>query len=737
MACLLAYANSWRGGFVSDDVVLRQRVQDVSRSGHWFEFFRHDLFGFENGARTGFYRPLASLSIRADQVLFGPSPVGSHATNLVLHILATWLVFGLGLRFGMPGPAAFAAGLLFAVHPVHSEAVAWISGRFDVLCGALYLLALWLLTGAVQRRSWTLYGLALASGGAALLSKEMAATLPGAVFLCGAFGLTRAGKPASEPRGAFWAETAGGGLRRTLPFVALVGVYVALRLSRPELSLAHTGELGAPFAERMLTAARALFYYAGLLVWPGTPNAVPAVPSITSLFSPWVWGAALLVAGGLWLAVRMHRSQPEVAFGITFLLMSLAPFSNIIALYPALGSRFPVGERYLYLPSFGFVLAVAALLWHAARRVGSPARNVFVVVLLGLASVGAVRTHSRNAAWMSDEALYSGTVQADPKNPWAHIMLGVLRRTEGRMDDARRSFGAALGLDPRAYAALFELANIEFAERRFDAAVDLYRRALAVLPRSRDARLGLGNALLEQGHAPEASREYAALLERNPSDAEVLVNQGRAMELQGQKDLPHQYYERAVQADPSRKQALYNLAHDALQRNDLDGAERSVRRYLDLEPKSRDGFMLLGNVQVRRGDFKNAADAFANAVAADSTYGAALANLGATYLNLGDYGRATGFLRRALRQGPTAIAYENLAEAQMRAGDLDAAETSFRAALQLDATLSVAARSLGLMLARRPGREADARRLLAGLPATSGAPDAEVQSALARLQHGH
>ena len=728
IACLLAFANSWRGEFVSDDVTLYEQVQQ----GSWTDSFRNDLIDFETGGRSGFYRPLGSLSLRADTALFGAAPAGFHLTNLALHVLATWLVLGLALRFGMTAAPAFGAALLFAVHPVHSEAVAWISGRFDVLCGALYLLALWWFAGAHQRASGWRYGLALASTGAALLAKEMAATLPAAVFLCDALGLSRRERAPRATAHAFWTDSTAGAFLRALPFAALVVAYVVWRSSQPELALGSS-IAAAPLSERVLSAGRALFYYLGLLVWPGTPNAVATVTSIRNVSNPWVLAALLLVGGSVWLALRIRRSSPELAFGILFLFASLIPLSNIIALYPTLDSRLQVSERYMYLPSFGFVLVLAGLLWKATHRFGGRVRIAFVATLLVLAGSGIARTQTRNAAWKNNDVLFETSVRADPRNPLAHVQLGVLRRSQARMDEARESFSTALRLEPRSYVAHLELGNVEMSVERYEAAVESYRRAVESRPQGRQAQLGLANALLRLDRLPEAQREYTILLQRNPRDFEALVNQGRVLQLQGQRDAARQHFERASLADPNRKEAVYNLAIDAMQRNDLTAAERFVQRALAMDNSYRDAHMLLGNVKARRGDFQSAVHAFEKAIAADSAYAPAFANLGASYLNLGDYARATVALQQALRLAPSAIAHQNLAEVQVRTGEPAAAEASFRAALRLDGEMAAAQRGLGLLLAGQPGHEAEARRLLEALPADAGADDAEVRSALARL----
>src|SRR5574337_773607 len=104
VACLAAYANVWRGEFVADDMTLREHVASQSRLSGWFDLFRHDLYHSENGVRSGFYRPLAALSLLVDGAVYGARPAGYHATNVFLHVVATWLVLGLGLAFGLAAP---------------------------------------------------------------------------------------------------------------------------------------------------------------------------------------------------------------------------------------------------------------------------------------------------------------------------------------------------------------------------------------------------------------------------------------------------------------------------------------------------------------------------------------------------------------------------------------------------------------------------------------------------------
>ena len=734
MCSLLAFANVWRGEFVFDDLALRQGVAEQVRTGGWRDLFQHDLYRAENGARSGFYRPLAALSLCVDQVLFGDAPVGYHATNFGLHVLTVWLVFGAGLAFGVVRPVAFAAALLFAVHPVHSEAVAWISGRFDVLCAAFYLLAVWLFAMSHQHRSKVVYVLALVAGAAALLSKEMAVTLPAALLLLDLLGLSRGRQPQRQAPGGFWAAGAPRAFLRAVPFAVLVGAYVVLRLSRSDLALGRPGEETVPLVERSLTAGRALFYYLGLLVWPRAPNALPLVPPITSPFDAWFLGAVAIIGGCVGAAQRWRHTRPELTFGLVFFLLSLIPISNLVALYPAAGIRFPVAERYMYLPSWAFAFGLAVLVWDCTRHAATRRHAVFGAVIVALAGAGIARSLARNPAWKSNDALFQSSVRADPRSPWAHVMLGALRRTQGRPDDARRSFRTALEHDPGSYSALFELGNVEMSEHRYAAAVEWYRRALDRVPAARDARLGLGNALLQMGQMQEAEREYARLRRQHPDDSGVLVNHGQALAKLGQMSAARETFERAAQIDRRCKEAYYNLAYEAMLRRDLDAAEAYCRQAVTVDGRYKEAWVLLGNLRDRRGDHAGAADQFEKAVAIDSTDAVALTNLGVAELNRGDAVRAVRWLQAALRRGPSVVAFVNLAEAQKRTGNTAAAEAAFREAARMDPMLPAARRGLGLLLAERPGQEAAARRLLESLPEGDSGPDSEVEAALTRLR---
>jgi tetratricopeptide (TPR) repeat protein len=731
--CCVVYVPGLRGGFVSDDAVLLPHLRQVVAARGLGAVFGEDMLALETGTRTGFYRPLAGLSLLADQAIFGNRPFGFHVTNLLLHILATCLVLFLASQARLSAPAALGAAALFAVHPVHVEAVAWISGRFDLLCGALYLLALWLFGRAHAQRSSAFYAGSLLAGAAALLSKEMALTLPAAVLLYDGLGMSRGAMPRRVvPRG-LWREGWRGIVLRAAPFGILVSSYLVLRNTSRGLGLDSSSVAERlPGLELVCTAGRAVLFYLGRLVAPVHLNAFPVVPPVLMPWSPWFLAGALALLALLVVGLRLRRRQPVVAFGILFVIATLVPLSNAVGFYPLVKSRFPVAERYLYLPSFGFVLALAAFGWDWARRAADRQRRAFSSACALLVVAGAGRSLARIPDWRSDGALFTATVRQNPTSAWAHVMLGAVQRQAGQFDEARASFETALRFDPRFYTATFEMATLESQQGRNDEAARWYQRAIDLQPRARDARLGLAMALRRAGKLPEAAREFAAMSQLGAHDSEFLVNRGELYLVTGQIDAAVRDFEAALVVNPARKEALYNLGVVALQRGQLEEAATAARGALAIDPRYLDPHMLLGSIAVRRQDFASAAQEYEQAVALDSTHVLARVNLGATYLNVGKYEQAIRELRVALRRGPTPQAWVNLAEAQSRSQAPLQAEESFRAALALDPRFVPASRGLGLLLAADPTRAEEARGLLEPLAAVSPT-DAELTATLARL----
>jgi tetratricopeptide (TPR) repeat protein len=409
-AALAAYANAFGGSFQFDDFNVIVRQGAVHSLGAWWV------------SMPGI-RPLLKLSYALSWSA-GGGTLAFHAVNVALHaanVLLVWMLLReLWSRMGVAQAraAAFAGALFFALHPAHTEAVTYISGRSVSMMAFFYLASLLAyLRGA---RRWVSPALFLA----ALATKEVAVTLPLALLLCEALDLRRP----FDLRAV---------LGRQAPHWLVLGAAIALMAALPRYQEMLEASLALrPFAEQLHLQAAAIARHAGVLILALPPNIDPQLPAV-----PPVAGLAILAAIAVGFALL--RIQPWYALALLWFFLHLAPTNSLLA------RADPVNDRQLYLASIG-PLALAgfavALLprWRAAAIVAAAA-------FLGAATI------ARNQDYRSEVALWSDTVRKSPGSARAFNNLGYALQLEGRRAEARRAYEKALELDPELVQARINL----------------------------------------------------------------------------------------------------------------------------------------------------------------------------------------------------------------------------------------------------------------------------------------
>jgi tetratricopeptide (TPR) repeat protein len=527
-----AYANAFGHELVFDDITLvggNGRIRSLRRIG---ECFTTNFWG--EGWSDGLYRPLVLVSLALNHAVSGIDTWSYALVNVLLHAVVACLVFATVQSLGAGRLAAGAAGVLFAVHPVHTEAVDAIVGRAESMC-ALFALAALLAHHAIPCPPHVGRTRALAAGAllAALLSKENAVAVPGVLI---AMDLL---VPRVEADGApaRWRER----LDDYGVYAAVLAVYLALRWSVlgrlgpdpasisvldnplvPTFTAASGRVYGVAASERVLTAIAVFAEDLRLLAWPARLSAdhsLNQIPIARTIADPRVVIGLVFAFGSAGLAAATRRRAPLVAFGLAFLWIALSATSNV---------ALPVGtilaERLLYLPSIGVVIAVGVGIGVLARS----RRQVAVGLLVALTALGAARTWTRNPDWSTPRSLWEATAAASPESAKALVELGKVLWNEAEAGE-RAGTGAAAVLAARERAVLlFERALVIYPD--YDAApdhlADLYRklgdldaaigaqeRALEIRPDDPAAGTGLGVLLVAR--AEQAQREA----EQRPQDA--------------------------------------------------------------------------------------------------------------------------------------------------------------------------------------------------------------------------
>ena len=478
LAAAAPYLNTLGAAFTFDDhgLVLENPMATPGMSPFaWF--LRESTSG-------SLYRPLTMLTYAVDQMV-SPAAWSFHLGNLLLHVFATVVAFDLARVLVRSTPVAVATALLFAVHPVHTEAVASVAGRAELLAGLFVMLALSAMVRAERNPSWRAVSLIAFALGA--FSKESALTMvPLAALVLVWTGPVRAGRLI---RGLLPYAVVGLGclaLRR-----AVVGSFGLLDpppfIDNP---LAHVG-----IGSRIATAVVVLFEYLSVLAVPirlsadESFNQVPVVVSATDLRLFAAVGVFVIVGGAL---LGARRRVPVLGFGLLFFLGAMTVTANVL---------FPIGtikaERLLYLPSFGACLAGG---WLLRRWTGRRWSQRMAIAGLGLTLLGA-RTWIRNADWHDDFALFTRTAETSPASARAQANAAALYGQAGRLDLAEEHFRAAHAIAPQFAPAAMGLAQVADARGQRDDALRWYEEAVSLDPRLVRAR-ERANALRQQGRAP-------------------------------------------------------------------------------------------------------------------------------------------------------------------------------------------------------------------------------------------
>jgi protein O-mannosyl-transferase len=626
---LTAYYPAWFGGPLWDDDRHMTAPALQSLEGLW-------RIWFEIGATQQYY-PLVHSAFWIQHQLWGDHTLGYHLVNIVLHAIAAGFVWAILRRLEVPGAAV--AGIVFALHPIHVESVAWITELKNTLSGVLVLWALLRYLDYDADRGWRAYASALALFVLALLSKTVTAVLPAALLVIvwwrrGAIDLTRDVRP-------------------LVPFFAL-GTAGGLLTAWVERT--HIGAQGAEFAfsfvERCLIAGRVVWFYLGKLLWPAELIfTYPRWDVSQGVWWQYLYPIAALAA--LW-AIR-HRSRAPLAAALLFggILFPVLGFFNV---YPF---RFSfVADHFAYLASIPVIALVVATAGLAARRwdVRGPAVRAAAAVLV---SVLAVLTFQQSRHYADAETLYRETVRRNPSSWMAHINLGMLL-LERDPAEALRRFDEAIRLNPRIAEAHLDKGNALQRLGRTKEAIASYLDALALDPNMPKVHNNLSSALLSSKEPALALEHAEAAILLDPDYAWAHHAAGAAARALGRHDEALRHFRDALDSDPSLGPVIrpdigvtLNARGMAVaEEGRIDEAIALLRQSIDTLPDYAAAHFNLGNLLQGAGRFEEALPHYQVVLKMNAGDATAHNNLGAALEALGRREQAAAHYREAVRLAP-------------------------------------------------------------------------------------
>jgi Flp pilus assembly protein TadD len=522
-------------------------------------------------ANQQFY-PLTHTSFWVEYQLWELSATGYRITNLLLHAIVAILIWTTLRRLSAPG--AWFAAAVFALHPVHVETAAWITERKNLLSAVFYFAALLAylrfagLDGselARRGRRWA-YVLSLVLFTCALLSKTAVLTLPAAVLV------------------VVWWKRGRVARADVLPVLPMFAIGAAFGAMTAWLEWGHVGAAGPEwelsFAQRILVVGRSLWFYATQLVFPFRLNFIYERWAVDAAA---VWQYAFPVAALALPVVLWHQRQRlgrGPLAGVLYFGLTLAPALGMLDFYFQLYAF--VQDHFQYLASVGLIALVVGLVTAGLERVHERAGiAVAAVVLLVLGGL----TWQRSAYFGSEEALWTSTLERNPRAWMADINLGLVHVRQGRLDDAAERFRHSMETEHVQHdKARYNLAWILERQGDVEGARQQYELALALNPQNADAHNNLGNILTREGSTDKAIPHYVAAIDAEPEHTRARFNLGMRLVDKGQMFEAEQHLRDAIRLDPGYTDALEALGRIVGGQGRNDEAVELYRRVLALDP---------------------------------------------------------------------------------------------------------------------------------------------------------
>lgn len=541
LAGVLCYLNALGNGFVFDDLAYL--------SSPLVRQFRPLAAFLQSGIHPDLYRPLTLLSLASDFYCYGDQPLGYHLSNLLLHLLNALLVFKLSYHILARQSAALLAALFYALHPLQTEVVSWISSRGDLLMSLFFLAGLLChlraRTHLGRISAWLLYG-------CSILSKESGFVLPAVAYCYDALFAAPA-RPSRNllPFTRAW-------LVRHWGYVLVLALALALRWNAAEAEKLVSANFlaDADAVSRLLTLPAVLLRYLLLIVFPlhlSADYSYASIPLVRTPLDPYFL-IGTVVAGALFY-LPLRASSPPLVFAAVFGWLAFLPASNLLVLAPS-----GMAERYLHpvMPALALLLGLAAktsFLKQTTLRY-RVAGNVLVAIILLLM---AARTIDRNRDWASDYALFSAVVALYPDNARAHENLAHARYQQGHVKGAVEHYKRAIAIAPHRVRAYYNLGLLYNAEGQHHPAIRAFQAALELNPDHAGVHYNTGLAYQKMGRHAAAIFHYEKTLRQSPDHARAVFNLGRAYQHLGQYSQAIRAYQTALTLDPSRTSAYYHL----------------------------------------------------------------------------------------------------------------------------------------------------------------------------------
>jgi tetratricopeptide (TPR) repeat protein len=579
LAGMAVYLNALGNGFVFDDhPMIEGRA-----------FIRHPTFESGIEAVLGDYRPVREAALMVLSALGGPYPITFHLANVLFHLINAVLVYAIARELSGSVRIGALSSLLFSVHPVQTDAVAYVSGIRDTLSSGFVLAGLYFFMAYRRRHGPVRLAAALAMLVLGIATKEMAVGLIPLVFLYDlqAEATLRTNRPTKNGFGLVGTVVK----RHGLFYLALMllaalamGFYLYWHHSSARIQNAGINWWGGSFLLNSLTVPILWVTYLKKLIWPlplmadymGYPLVANSPADIRS------WASLLVLTAVVLTAFRWIRVRPLAGFALGWTLVTLVPVVQILPHHELFA------EHHLYLPSVGFCLLAAVAIDRMMRTDRNGLKWAAGVTAVVLVAAYSLQTIKRNGEWRNDLTLFRANLRAFPKAPRSYMQLGNYFQSHNLFASARRSYDQSLALKPDFGMAHNNLGVLFYQSGHAEESIPEFKKALhgelgAYLP----AYGNLARAYLRLGRHDDAVAALNEGLERRPDDPKLVAALYYANHESGNEDRADAFLRRWIQRRPVDPAAVRELAERDSRRLNFDGAIAAYDHLLALVPSDK------------------------------------------------------------------------------------------------------------------------------------------------------
>ena len=658
----LLYSKALQNGFVylDDDVYILKNsyLRDFSLKGVVAIFSK---FNVSN------YHPFTTITNLFEYRFFGLDPLPYHLANVALHLFNTWLVFRLTERLSDKKVTALIVCILFAVHPLHVESVAWLSERKDVLYASFYLLSLlaylrYLASGFSKKQYLYTLLLFLAS----LLSKSAAVTLPVLLIVIDIYKGRTIGVRS---------------LIEKLPFILLSVFFGILTIMAQKAggALGHLPDAFGFVNKIFLFTSRIAFYVIESVI-PFRLCSLNCLPEVSGGMLAWYYYVTLpFVLILIWLIAKKNVLRKEIIFGFSFFMVTISVMLQVVNVGYAL-----TAERYTYIPYIGLFYIVGQLI----SRIINRHRNYTFGIISIFMIVFSVLTYNRIGIWKDSDILFSDILKKNPGNRYdcyVFYFWGLFKRDEGNRQEALQDFSNAIELEPRYIEALNsrallydKMGDTKNALADLDKAISLnpkkaeyynnravlyneignkkaaildYTQAIYIAPLFADAYYSRGLSYDNIGDTKNALTDFNKAISLNPQNAPYYSNRGFVYYETGNKKAAMSDYNLAIKIDPNYAEAYNNKGWAYYEAGDTQSALTDFDKAIASDPKFSRPYYNRAIINVSKGNFSASIEDYNSILVSHPNDAIAYYNRGMVYLDLKDQVKACSDLEKAMHLG--------------------------------------------------------------------------------------